>query len=160
MRSLTNKQASGPILWIALAVLVLAALGNHLTFKTCVGDCCHDAASMVVAEADTTDGERAGDGHAACCGCCANNKPGNKSEDQARGTCDPGCCITLAFDIEMAPADAVEELPPLPVIAIPVCMTQLARPTPREVRRLRPFDRGPPRIDRCTALRACTVLLI
>ena len=24
----------------------------------------------------------------------------------------------------------------------------------------RPFDRGPPRVDRCSAMRACTVLLI
>jgi hypothetical protein len=158
----TNRQPQ-TILWIALVVLALAALGNHMTLKTCVGECCAvEAMSCCEDELSVP----AGTAKESCCSRCgthndaADETPRGDEPDFATGACAPGCCITVAFDVDMAPIAAPVQLPTLathaPAPALPACLPTPARQAVRE----RPFDRGPPRIDRRTALRAYVVLLI
>ena len=79
---------------------------------------------------------------------------------EAHGSCAPGCRMVVTFYIELAPIELAGDAAPLPALAFeqatPWCHPMLAR----QIVRQRPFDRGTPRVDRSTALRACTVLLI
>ena len=66
----------------------------------------------------------------------------------------------MDFDVEIAPIDVPVELPMAFALGLPVTEQCFVPMLAHEDKRLRPFDRGPPRVDRSTALRVCTVLLI
>jgi len=68
--------------------------------------------------------------------------------------------VTVAFDVELAPIDMIVDMPDMAACMCAVIAPCWQRMLTRTVERQRPFDRGPPRVDRRTALRACTVLLI
>jgi hypothetical protein len=152
-----------PILWIAVVALLLAAVGSQLRVTTCVGECCEvETAACCQIETDAITGD-------ACCDCSdesPSDQPGEApSDDESplsdpRGGCLPDCCLTMDFDIEMAPIDVPVEVPLTFALALPPAPQSFAPMHVRKFERLRPFDRGPPRVDRSTALRVCTVLLI
>ncbi|MFT4511582.1 MAG: hypothetical protein ACI89X_003351 [Planctomycetota bacterium] len=154
-----------PILWIAVVALLLAAVGSQLRVTTCTGECCAvEAAACCQLTTDDATGHE-------CRGCCDDETPNaaspneRPSDDESplsepRGECMPGCCLTMDFDIELAPIDVPVELPLAFALALPPTPQSFAPMLVREAERLRPFDRGPPRVDRSTALRVYTVLLI
>jgi len=173
MRTAKTSRTTPAILWIALALFVVAGLGNHLHFQTCTGDCCAQemdsardfrAAQLPAALAS----EEAAD-QCCCCGEASargatvrGDRDADEGEplDGARSSCAPGCCVAIGFDIEMARLDGFAEAPSLPACVFATPLGPQRSCPPREFKSPRPFDRGPPRVDRCTALRACTVLLI
>lgn len=144
-----------------MVALLLAAAGSQLSITTCIGKCCVvEVAACCQLEAGVATDDT-------CCGCCDDKAPGEKSpsDDETplsdpRGGCTPGCCLTMDFDIELAPISVPIELPLTFALALPPTTHSFAPMQADEVERLRPFDRGPPRVDQSTALRACTVLLI
>ena len=164
MPSNSTSRPSQSILWIAVIVLALVALGNQMRLTTCIGDCCQAELSSCC---DADESLSADTGQLASCDCCDQHGDATGDRSPAEGapgsisrTCAPDCCLAVTFDVDMAPIATPVRLPTLAVAtftpALPACLS-----TPvREVVRTRPFDRGPPRIDRCTAMRACIVLLI
>ena len=182
----TSRPTSAPAratLWVAVLLLLVTALA-HLRLSRCIGDCgtgTDEAAASccAVVTVDLTDG-------ATCCGCCgccdccdccdcatpaAAAKRGrldvavddgqDAPQGSVRGTCAPGCRLTITFEgVEFAPAPAGTQLADgTPAAFVPLA-TNWPTPDRRPLTRGRPFDRGPPRVDAGTALRACTVLLI
>ena len=149
------------MLLLAAFAVLLASFVDGLRLRTCLGDCC------AVVEADCCS-TASSDAHAPCCDhhCCgttaespADDDDPERSPDETDPTCSPGCCATITFDVELAPSDAGCELPPLP----PPAMWMTGWPTARSAPAVPvpwPIQRGPPRVDRRTELRACTVLLI
>ena len=166
MISLRTTRLMRPILWIAVVALLLAAVGSQLSVTTCIGKCCvvEVAACCQLGASVATDDT--------CCGYCDEKAPDEKapgekapSDDETplsdpRGGCTPGCCLTMDLDIELAPISVPIELPQTFALALPPTTHSFAPMQAHEVERLRPFDRGPPRVDQSTALRVCTVLLI
>ena len=160
-----TSQRSRTVLWAAALVLLLAAIGNRLSLSTCVGECCDVEVASCCATSDVatpTDGEDHG-----CCSCCEteltthkDTTPPGETPGSPSGGCHPKCGLQIAIAIEMAPfAVSVPQPIPAPMLlapALPGCQASLVR----TVARTRPFDRGPPRTDQRTALRACVVLLI
>ena len=71
-----------------------------------------------------------------------------------------GCCVTIDFSVEMAPDIAAAKLPPLPFVSCWAPPMAAAQARVFEAPRPFCFDRGPPRVDARTALRATQVLLI
>ena len=182
MHRLRTTRLKRPILWIAVLALLLSAIGSQLRVKTCIGECCAtETMTCSVSQHDSFAKH-------ACCDCCdetaqpgedaplGDDQPlgdqplgdqptgdqplGDRPPGEWRDGCTPGCCVTVDFEIEMAPIDVPVELPMVLALALPPIPQSFAPMPAREVLRLRPFDRGPPRIDRSTALRVCTVLLI
>lgn len=156
MNTRPTTRLTQPILWIATVALLLLAFGNRMQLTTCVGDCC--AVEVASCCRDAATDEVTHD----CCGCC--ERDGGESDgddpDSTGGTCDSGCCVTLAVDVELAPATTPAELPDHQPLAFEPARPKFVASQPRAEVRTRPFDRGPPRIDRRTAMRACVVLLI
>ena len=162
-----NESPSRPplaraILWIALIALLVAGLASGLHIKACVGSCCAVAA-IDSCDAPATDARTHRTESGGCC-CCADasdeRRDGAPDPDQVRGACSPGCCITIAFDTELAPCDVPRAEMPFAAIAAGDDVAPAFGRDPEPLVRLRPFDRGPPRIDARTRLRASTVLLI
>ena len=166
MIRLRTTRLMRPILWIAVVALLLAAVGSQLSVTICIGKCCvvEVAACCQLGAGVATDDT--------CCDSCDDKAPGETapgekapSDDETplsdpRGGCTPGCCLTMDFDIELAPISVPIELPLTFALALPPTTHSFAPMQAHEVERLRPFDRGPPRVDQSTALRVCTVLLI
>ena len=142
-----------------MLAMLAAAFAGKVRMQACTGACC-----SVAATADTALPHDDG-ACSECSSCCceqqaAPERAEDEDDDGARGRCGPGCCVTIACEIELMPASrATFELPSfdLAVAPAPPLLPRLARRAPV---RLRPFERGPPRIDGRTALRSCTVLLI
>lgn len=161
MHALPTTRTTRPILWIAVLALLVAAIGSQLRMRTCVGECCELEA--VASACCQLEAAIADDG---CCGCCdevdaaRDGETDDGESGNQRGGCAPGCCLTMDFDVELAPIDVPVELPMAFALALPPLPFALAPAAAREFETLRPFDRGPPRVDRSTALRVCTVLLI
>ena len=167
MHRLRTTRLKRPILWIAALALLLSAIGSQLRVTTCIGECCAaETTTCSVSQHDPLAKH-------ACCDCCDetahpseesprddDQRLGDQPLGESRDGCTPGCCVTVDFEIEMAPIDVPVELPMVLALALPPIPQSFAPMPAREVQRLRPFDRGPPRIDRSTALRVCTVLLI
>lgn len=154
MANPTKASAARPILWVTLIALLLVAVTSQVRVRTCVGDCAKpvEHACCVPEPAD------------ADCGCCENatemSAPKGEDEGAGAGERERDCCITIAFAVEMAPC--VEEAK-LPTTLPAICwIAPLPQPAVRVLQSARPFyfDRGPPRIDGRTALRATQVLLI
>ena len=163
MHRLRTARLKRPILWIAVLALLLSAISSQLRVTTCIGDCC--ASEVTASEVTTCSQSQEGPtGTHTSCDCCDESSEELPCDDdplgESRGACMPGCCLTMDFDIEMAPIDVPVELPLTLALALPPTQQSFAPMPTREFERLRPFDRGPPRIDRSTALRVCTVLLI
>ena len=146
---------------IALAVMV-----QQVQLQGCVGGCCAAPASVEGTPPSSCCSEKAArlSERASCCdtGVEAADAPAPDGVPplRATGRCAGGCCITVAFDLELGvpTRDGVVELEVAATAATPVVEGYVARLRP--LRHARPFDRGPPRVDRGAALRACTVLLI
>jgi len=163
MLSTATSRQPKTILWIAAIALLLTALGNQMRLQTCVGECNATAVVSCCDAGPSTTGDAV---EQACCGCCdglpslhGGDAPAGDLPDSLFGACKSGCCITVAFDIELAPFALPSHHAPTAALPHPTpsgCLPCLVR----EVVRTRPFDRGPPRVDRRTALRACVVLLI
>ena len=156
MATPTTTSAVRPTLWVTLIALLLVALTSQVRVRTCVGECA-EPVEQTCCVAEPAD---AGD---ACCGCCEDGEEAptpSGGDGEGAGGCDGGCCITIAFDVDMAPSVDVAKLPTmLPAIC---WIAPLPQPAVRVLQSARPFyfDRGPPRIDGRTALRATQVLLI
>ena len=151
----TRQHASQPTLWVTLLALLLVAMTSTVEVRTCVGACGEPAA---VERACCS--QLATDLDASCCGCCDEPTDEAPSERDDSERDDDGCCVTFDFDLDQAPTPTVGK-PRLPAPA--VCWLEpLPTPAARIFESSRPFhyDRGPPRIDRRTALRATQVLLI
>lgn len=134
--------------------LLLVTLASKVEVRTCIGVCADQAAATPACCSTPT----AADAAASCCGCCevpSDRQPTPDDDDD-----DRGCCVTIDFDVDQAPAsDPCKVRMAAPI----VCWVEpLPRPAARVVEAARPchYDRGPPRIDRQTALRATQVLLI
>ena len=155
MIDLTRQRASRQTLWVTLLALLLVAMTSTVEVQTCVGAC----GEPVAVERACCSNEPAPDLDASCCGCCdepADEAPSDREDDEDEG----GCCVTIDFDLEQAPTPTVGKLR-LPTPA--VCWLEpLPTPAAQIFGAARPFyyDRGPPRIDQRTALRATQVLLI
>jgi len=160
IRSQTTRHMR-PILWIAVVALLLAALGSRVSVTTCIGNCCAiEASSCCLQETNVATDHT-------CCSHCDEDAPGEESPSDddtplsdSPNECMPGCCLTMDFDIELAPINEPIELPLTFALALPPTTHLFAPMQAHEAGRLRPFDRGPPRVDQSTALRVCTVLLI
>jgi hypothetical protein len=150
-----------------LLALFLAGLAGGAHIKACVGSCCADVAAADSCHAPATQAGADDTNSGGCC-CCAKaggerrgtDRDGTPEPDQVRGTCGPGCCITIAFDTELAPCDAKRTEMPLAAIGAGDDVAPAFGRDPEPLARLRPFDRGPPRVDALTRLRATTLLLI
>jgi hypothetical protein len=145
--------------WVVLTALMLVfclGLSSRSHFVVCTGKCCARATANPVLRDH-------------CDSCCCREHAHAKHSD-ARGqepgpgsqrrACLPGCCVDLAFDVELAPAPraVTEHVPNVAAIEpAPVCHDVPTRSWPQWVW---PHDTGPPRIDQRTALRASTVLLL
>lgn len=157
------RYAARSILAIAL-VLLLATLAGQVRIARCAGDCADGAAAAACC---------AGGGHATdaprCCGCCGpaphaqlpSRTPAAPGQPAQDAGCRPGCLTTLVLGgIELAPAPTALHAPTAPPVAVTLPPGALADPACEPLSRGRPFDRGPPRPDRETALLATTVLLL
>lgn len=157
-----------PILWVAIVALIAASLGSQLRITKCLGECTSVASSCCTPKTPLVD--------EACCGCCTDDEavdtehvrptdsvagfPADHDPGATVGNCPSDCCITIAFDSELAPINMQVNMPDMFSMAfLPFAQTCLPMPA-RVVMRPRLFDRGPPRVDKCTAMRACTLLLI
>ncbi len=156
MPTSTQKRATRTALWISTVALLLVAMTNKVEVRTCLGVCAIDVAS-----ATSCCGEVASfDVSSTCCGCC--EQPGDDApapNDPAPDE-DDGCCVTLAFDVDQAPGPEVCKLRLAPAV---ICWLEpLLTAVARVPEAVRPFyyDRGPPRVDQRTVLRATQVLLI
>lgn len=183
MLSSPPRNLTRAILWMALLALVLGVIGSQVRISKCTTDCCVVAVSSCCeadASHDTTTTSSLGSG-TRCCGCCDHPVPQQRAaqdsshdsaaneqrkhetpwpQGDARGTCPPGCQVVVSFDLELAPLDVPDAPTHLPALVFAPADSRCPPAIARAVVRQRPFDRGPPRVDRCTALRACTVLLI
>jgi hypothetical protein len=163
MRTAPSARATKATLWVTLVALLLVTMTSGAELRTCLG-MCHAAADAATttsccAVSDAEDGS-ALDSPASCCGCCDHD---GEDEDLGGGGADApagGCCVTIAFDVELAPSGAAAEV----CLDAPAAVwTELcAPPNARVAEAARPshYDRGPPRVDGRTALRATLVLLI
>ena len=154
------KPAMRGTTWVVLATLLLVfglGLSHRFHIVVCTGDCCAAArACSVPVPRDTCS---------TCC-CSEHGRTKTASADRGqepgsgshRGTCKSGCCVDLAFDVELAPAPrAVSEHVP-DIHGIDIVQVAGVMPVHSWPQWLWPHDTGPPRIDRRTELRACTVL--
>jgi len=166
-RASTNR--AQPILWITLVALLLVAMTTGAQLRTCLGACQDGApedrtAPAAAASCCASNEDANEDVASSCCGCCegsGDSEEGGTGEgDDGAGAPAGGCCVTLAFDVELAPSEAPTELR----VGVPAAcwVARTAPPMVRVFEQPRPFcfDRGPPRIDGRTALRATQVLLI
>ena len=149
-------QRPQPILWIAMFALVLMALGNHMRIKACTGQC----GAVIASQCCSTEIDVAAPSESCCCCSDTTGDLEGEPEDEARSSCPIGCCFTLSFDIDIAPVCVPADGPHLTAQTLPPTPTGLPKLDVRRAAFQRPFDRGPPRVDRCSAMRACTVLLI
>ncbi|MCK5940565.1 MAG: hypothetical protein KAI24_01250, partial [Planctomycetes bacterium] len=94
-----------------------------------------------------------------CCCCCDDDGEPPRDDDDD-GACGTGCCITIAFDVDLAPTVVADDLPIPAMLPCGWPVAPRAPPLVREAERRSTCDGGPPRVDRRTALRATTVLLI
>jgi hypothetical protein len=157
-----------PILWVAIIALIAASFGSQLRITKCLGGCAPIAISCCTENAPIAD--------EGCCSCCSDDEtdpaqqarpesaaagfPTDQDRSATSGSCPSDCCITIAFDTELAPIEMQDNLPNMFALAfLPTTQACLSMPA-RVVVRPRLFDRGPPRVDESTALRACTLLLI
>ena len=150
-----------------LAALMLVfglGLSHRSHLVVCTGQCCAGNASNPVlrdhcGSCCCREHARARPAHSdASTGSAARGlKPGPCSQ---RGACEPGCCVDLAFDVELAPAPrpATEGVPH--VHGIESAQMHCDIPTRSWPQWQWPHDTGPPRVDRRMALRASTVLLL
>jgi len=161
MHNPTTTGAARSTLWVTLIALLLVAMTSQVRVRTCIGDCSDTAATLASACCEGPQLLVVDDESCDCCGCCDESEPqGEEPCEDGAGDCEGGCCITIAFDVDMAPNVDVAKLPAmLPAIC---WIAPLPQPEVRVLESARPFyfDRGPPRIDGRTALRATTVLLI
>ncbi len=94
-------------------------------------------------------------------GCCGAEE-GDAPEPAPRGALlpeRPGCCSVLELGLEEGRTAEVDRTPLEAQVAW-VGAPSLALPSVHRTACLPPLGRAPPRADRTTALRACTVLLI
>lgn len=152
--------------WIVLAALMLVfglGISHRSHFVVCTGQCCRcDEAKPVRRD------------HCASC-CCRVHTTGKRAQPRVatssatsgrqpgpgqRRTCEPGCCVDLVFDVELAPALRAAAEHVAHASATEIAEVRLDAPTRGWPQREWPHDTGPPRTDRRTALRACTVLLL
>ena len=169
MRSDTTTRTTKTTLWVTLVALLLVAMTTGAQLRTCLGACQDGAREGRTAQAAASSccasNEDANEDVASsCCGCCegsGDSEEGGTGEgEDGAGAPAGGCCVTLAFDVELAPSGAPTELR----VGVPAAcwVARTAPPMMRAFEQPRPFcfDRGPPRIDGRTALRATQVLLI
>ena len=110
------------ILWVTLTALLLVALTSRMEVRTCLGDCQPTVATDSCCAAPSGDVESTVDD--GCCGCCDEGSPERAPGDDepgddgdGAGGREGGCCVTIAFDVDMAPnVDAAKA--PLAIPAI------------------------------------------
>ena len=150
MEGSIRNRATRPASWVALLALLLVALTGTVELRTCSGSCeAAPAAASCCVDADASND---------CCGCCESPAERPAPADDEDG--DSGCCTTVDFDVDQAPSSAATKFSaPTPEICWIAPLPALAT---RVYESARPFnfDRGPPRVDERTALRATQVLLI
>lgn len=179
MRPTPRHRLSPLAILVIAALLLLGTAAGKLRIDRCVGECAVTATATSCCAAPE-EGASGG-----CCGCCceatsshAKNTPAQHTPTKHASTAmvhehrrtggevaDEAerlpCCVTVAFgEVQFGPIDV--ELPNVPPVLYPPPVTPtIARPLAFDDRALTlPFERGPPRIDARTALRASTVLLI
>jgi len=147
----------------ALTLVFCLGLSHRSHLVVCTGQCCARAAANPVLR-----------DHCDSC-CCREHARAKRASSHARDsaapgqepgparqrrTCEPGCCVDLAFDVELAPAPraAADHVPN--VAAIEPAKVRCDLSTRSWPQWQWPHDTGPPRTDQRTALRASTVLLL
>lgn len=165
-RHATNSRLGLPIAWIAILALVLAPGLSEFRFEACLGGPCCVTEGMAFESFESEPADDEEDG----CTCCREDDgdegraPTPPEPRFPEPSCDPDCCIVIDFDVEFGPVVEPEPRDVAtradPTTAQPAAMPPFAVTVPSP-RRIRPPERAPPpRLDRRTALRACTVLLI
>ncbi|MEC9048394.1 MAG: hypothetical protein VYA51_10300 [Planctomycetota bacterium] len=156
MPTSTQKRATRATLWISMVALLLVAMTSQVEVRTCLGVCAIDVASAP----SCCDEVAPFDVSSTCCGCCEQPGEDAPAPDDPTPAEDDGCCVTIAFDVDQAPGPETCKLrlPPAVICWLEPLKTAVAR-VPEAAR---PFyyDRGPPRVDQRTVLRATQVLLI
>ena len=155
------------MLWFGCAVWLLGMSLHGLEFATCAG--CSVAEAVVSTESCCTDGVEFARDAGGCCCCVVGEETEPDVLESAEGVdsdvrSGSSCCGTFRLEIGLAPLptpfEAIVHAEGCPAAAAPVSVEADGFRAVARTRLGARIDRGPPRPDRCTALRACTVLLI